>query len=136
MNQTRETLPEYIRAFIAVFVIMVSFAIIFSAWYLRGINEAEGVAAIFSGSIGIVMGYYFGRTGVEKAQLSAEKAQQSADDAITGLQKANTELKMELEESREMESQLEMYKQYAKDYAKLVDEISKDPLMKKRFANL
>jgi len=75
------TLPEIVRSYIAVFVVTITFLFIIVAWAARGVGEAERIATILAGILGLVIGYYFGKEGVDQARAAAEDAGRTAVQA-------------------------------------------------------
>lgn len=67
------TPAEWARIAIGIFVVFVSMSVIVIAWWFRGIEEAQAIAAVLSGLTGIVIGYFFGRHGV--TQVTREREQ-------------------------------------------------------------
>ncbi len=116
---------EAVRGAIAIYIVFVGIAVIIWAWYLRGVAEAESVAAILAGIIGIVMGYYFGRHGVDRAQTLAEEAN-----------KERRSLQIENEGIAAMKSQLAQYDQLVSDYLEVMEAMERDPVMRERLKEL
>jgi uncharacterized membrane protein YeaQ/YmgE (transglycosylase-associated protein family) len=73
---------ENVRSILAYFIVIGLLAFIIAMTMWKGIDAGERVAAICTGIIGAVVGFYFGRQGFDKALQRANVAEQaSAVDA-------------------------------------------------------
>lgn len=102
-------MAEYVRSFLAVVVVIVSLAVIVAAYAYRGIGDAERLASIFGASLGFVLGYYFGREGVDRAEGHAEKATMEKLD-----------IQKRTEKFDEFRSRVEASKELAREYVRIM----------------
>jgi hypothetical protein len=82
---------ENVRSVLAYVIVVgqLGFVIAMTAW--RGIETGERVAAVSTGILGAVVGFYFGRQGFERAlgqATAAERARGLAEGSATELQEA------------------------------------------------
>ena len=125
MSNSGPSLPEYVRSGLAAFVVVFGFVLIAYAWSSRGISDSKELAAIFLGVIGIVMGYYFGRQGVERAQEIA--ALQTQEKRLTQLKTLNYDA---------LKAQNEALERSVTRYERLLEKVSKDSELKRKIEEL
>ena len=119
------SLAEWVRSALAIFVVFFGLAIIAYAWGLRGISDAKELSAVLLGMVGIVLGYYFGSKGVDKAQDIAK--QEAEDSKLQQLRTSNYDA---------LKSKFVEYQGEVAEYARLMDEISKDNTLKAKVQEL
>jgi uncharacterized membrane protein len=74
--------PRYVRSALALGIVLGGMVIIFLIWAIRGSTESKDLTGFLIGTIGAVVGFYFGRQGVDAAQdLASTEAAQKAKAA-------------------------------------------------------
>jgi uncharacterized membrane-anchored protein YhcB (DUF1043 family) len=69
---------DTVRSVLAYFVVVWSLAVVFIAAAAFGVDEAMRFSAFFSGLVGVVLGFYFGRHGTEQAIQQVETTKELA----------------------------------------------------------
>ncbi len=118
------SLSEVVRSYIAIFVVTFGLLFLLIAWAARGIEDAERVATIIAGILGLVIGYYFGKEGVDKAREDAEKAEREAGQASQMRAIAES---VAVETDEEVRPALKAHAETIAEYAQLLGELQKDP---------
>ncbi len=103
-------LAELVRSFLAVFIVILGLLAIVLAYGFRSLGDAERLATLFSGFIGIVLGYYFGRLGVDRAESRASQADTE-----------RKEIQRKTEKFDEFRTKMEDYREYAKEYMRVIE---------------
>lgn len=79
--------PRYVRSVLALGIVMGGILAILAVWIVRGSVESKDLTAFLVGTIGTVVGFYFGRQGVDAAQDKATN--EAADKSKAALELAN-----------------------------------------------
>src|SRR5687767_9648932 len=79
--------PRYVRRSLALGIVLGGILVVLAAWIWRGSAESKELTAFLVGIIGIVVGFYFGRQGVDAAQDKA--THEAADKSRAAQELAN-----------------------------------------------
>lgn len=123
-GERRGALPEVVRSFIAIFVVTFSLFFILIAWAVRGIGDAERLATILAGILGLVIGYYFGKEGVDDARAAATKAEKTATEAAR-LREMALEVAQDFDD--DLRKQAEEQRRVIEEYKSFLDAAEKRP---------
>lgn len=119
-----DNLAEVVRSYIAIFVVTFSLLFILIAWAVRGIGDAERIATFLAGILGLVIGYYFGKEGVDQARAEAEKADREAGQAAQ-LRAIAEEVASDADD--DLRRRAEAQREKIQEYVALLDAAEKDP---------
>ncbi|MEE9593367.1 MAG: hypothetical protein V3W28_07290 [Thermoplasmata archaeon] len=136
VDSTSPTLSEKTRSALALIVVTSTLAVIFASLFVFRVDDTMKFAGVLTGIIGLVLGFYFGKQGLNKAQKSLVTAQKDVERAKALVSNADAERNASEAEARnvpEFKAVAEAGKVMAKKYAKAMRFI-KDQELEDSFA--
>lgn len=82
-------LDDYVRTVIACTIVFGGLITIIAVWAYRPVTDAQAFSTVITGLIGGVLGYYFGASGKQKSDSTAQAATTKVETMQTAVRKAH-----------------------------------------------